>query len=162
MLIYKTLFFSSHYSGQWRFGTKQVVCNPRCNIQNPCPNGYFCNRITGDPEDFGKCIKEVNCPRTPFLSNGILSPDTAGVLGHQATFSCPQNDKFIMIDARTGSELTANKTATGSVSIKCTDRGWKLADGSNGDVPACVFSKCKTVFRQLFFKPNLKRSPNTP
>ena len=127
--------FCSHFSGQWRSGLQNVACQSKCNIKLPCEIGHFCNRLTGDPQDFGKCIKAVTCPRSPFLSNGILTPDAAGILGSRAAFECPKDKKFSM------SSNNAEILNTTSVNIKCTDTGWKLADGSNRDVPICIRSK---------------------
>ena len=116
--------------GEWRHDKKEVVCISKCNFQFPCPEGYFCSRATDDPMDFGKCIKSQSCPRSPPFTNANLEPDVTGVLGSYATFSCPNH--FNMI--QNNSELEVNK----SLEVKCTKEGWKLADGSDRDVPICV------------------------
>ena len=131
----------SHSSGEWRIDKHEAVCVSKCNAQLPCPDGYFCNRLTGDLTDFGKCIKSKICPRSPPFTNGILEPDGTGVLGSRATFTCPRNKQFIMIQNNLESEV--NK----SIEVKCTKRGWKLADGSDQEAPICVRGKQHCIER---------------
>ena len=139
----KTIF-CSHFSGQWRSGSQKAACNPKCSVQYPCPRGYFCSRITGDPDEFGKCIKVETCPRSPIFSNGILNPDMPGILGSMATFECPQDKAFVMINPN-GIYTNADGIQISSVNIKCTKYGWRLSDGSNGEVPICIRSKHNIV-----------------
>ena len=110
-----------------------MVCIPKCNLKLPCREGYFCSRLTGDLEDYGKCIKSTKCPRSPPFSNGILAPDVSGVLGSKATFRCPSDKRFIMIDYNRKWPM-----GNGTVHVKCTSQGWKLSDGSNGEIPVCI------------------------
>ena len=122
----------SHSSGQWKNSQREVICVSKCSLYLPCQKGYFCSRITGDKKDFGRCIQAVTCPRSPVSSNGILSPDATGVLGSKAIFRCPTDKNFSMVNHK---RRTFNNA---SVDIKCTHQGWKLSDGSNGEVPICI------------------------
>ena len=131
-VTYPILNFS-HSSGQWRSGKNDVVCVPKCNLRLPCREGYFCNRLTGDIEDHGKCIKSTKCPRSPPFSNGILAPDVSGVLGSKATFRCPNDKRFTMINHNRKLPM-----GNGTVDVRCTSQGWRLSDGSNGETPVCI------------------------